>query len=148
MLGDVLLESCETESTHTYTCSTQTHRYTKSHKWDPMCLPRIEGSFSAYISGLSLGITLLESHWFMPAIRFMRKNRAIESQHGADLSRVGRNDNVRGREGWGVIEWDELKKNEKKRETTRRLSIDNRNAIAWFTERQKKICEYTESPKC
>lgn len=63
-----------------------------------MRLPRIEGSFSAYISGLSLGITLLESHWFMPAVRFMRKNRAIESQHGSDLSRVGRNDTAKGRE--------------------------------------------------
>jgi len=34
----------------------------------------------------------------MPAVRFMRKSRTIESQHGADLSRVGRNDNERKRE--------------------------------------------------
>lgn len=76
----------------------------------------------------------------------MRKNRAIESLHGADLSRVGRK-RQREREGWDIIEWDGLKK-EKKKSETRRLSIDSRNAIAGFTEHQKEICEYTESLKC
>lgn len=35
----------------------------------------------------------------MPAVRFMRKSRAIESQHGSDLSRVGRNDTAKERRG-------------------------------------------------
>lgn len=115
-LGDALLGSCEAESTHRRTHAhspTCIYIHTKSHKWDPTCLPRIEGSFSAYISRLSLGITLLESHWFMPAVRFMRKNRAIESQHGADLSRVGRNDNAKGRDEVLLNEMDWKKKKRK-----------------------------------
>lgn len=51
----------------------------------------------------------------------MRKNRAIESQHGAELSRVGRNDTAK--KGWtaeGV-----------NRKTTRRwLSIDARTTLS------------------
>lgn len=70
----------------------------------------------------------------MPAVRFMRKSRTIESQHGADLSRVGRNDNAREREKGGlegkgreIIGWNVSKKKER---ITTRLSIDSGNTIA------------------
>jgi len=43
----------------------------------------------------------------------MRKNRAIESQHGADLSRVGRNDNVKGKDEVLLNEMDWKKKRRK-----------------------------------
>ena len=59
----------------------------------------------------------------------MRKSRTIESQHGADLSRVGRNNNTREREkdrekggeereglgnkGEGIIGWNVSKKERK-----------------------------------
>lgn len=46
----------------------------------------------------------------------MRKNRAIESQHGADLSRVGRNDNVRRRDEGLLNEMDRKEKRRKEKQ--------------------------------
>lgn len=86
---------------------------------------RIEGSFSVYISNSLRGITLLEACWFILTARFMQKNRAIESQHGAGLSRVGRNDTAKKCRGGGGGE----SKNNETVTIDRRL----RNIIEEFT---------------
>lgn len=77
----------------------------------------------------------------MPAVRFMRKSRTIESQHGADLSRVGRNDNAReretgvGRQGardyWNV--------SKRKERITMHLSIDSMQSHVEFVGSEKRF---------
>lgn len=90
----------------------------------------------------------------MPAVRFMRKSRAIESQHGADLSRVGRNDTASesGRRD-GVIGWDGLKKEVKRKtrmteeeKNSERPERDGGNTIAGFTRRPRNADVASRDP--
>lgn len=81
----------------------------------------------------------------MPAVRFMRKSRAIESQHDSDLSRVGRNDAAKGRdEGQGVIRWNGLKRKQEGEATERQRLIDSEKPIA---SQLRNIRERVDSPR-
>lgn len=62
----------------------------------------------------------------MPAVRFMRKSRAIESQHGADLSRVGRNDDGDEREKRGAGELLDGMDRKEERGQRNKTSIDRK----------------------
>lgn len=80
----------------------------------------------------------------MPAVRFTRKSRTIESQHGADLSRVGRNDDAREREREGGG-WEERQEGlldgmyRERRKEQPHTSIDSGNAIAGFVGSGKDL---------